>query len=195
MEEMAANINQNADNSMKTKDITLEAERSIVDGSDAAKVALQAMNEIGSKISVIDDIAFQTNILALNAAVEAARAGEHGRGFAVVAAEVRKLAEKSKASANEIIQLSKNGVSVSEKAGEQLSAIIPRIKNTTALVQEIAYASQEQSAGVGQINDAVQELNVQTQENAGTSDNMSQQAVKLMAQARELESMINYFHL
>lgn len=195
MEEMAANITQNANNSIQTEKITLEASKSIIDGNESAKIALKSMADISNKINIINDIAFQTNLLALNAAVEAARAGEHGRGFAVVAAEVRKLAERSKNSANDIIELSQKGVEIAGKAGKQLDEIIPKINNTTNLIQEIASASNEQNSGVSQINSAIQQLNLLTQENAGTSEEMASKSKLLLNQAEELGRTINYFRI
>ncbi len=116
------------------------------------------MQEIADKVSIIGEIARQTNILALNAAVEAARAGEHGKGFAVVAAEVRKLAERSQVSAVEIDNLTKTSVRATDEAGKLMAAIAPEIGKTAKLVQEIAAASIEQNSGADQVNNAIQQL-------------------------------------
>jgi methyl-accepting chemotaxis protein len=195
MEQMVANIQQNTDNSKQTEQISIKAAEGIRSGSQITISASESMRKIADKISIINDIAFQTNILALNAAVEAARAGEHGRGFAVVAAEVRKLAENSKVAAEEIDQLSKSGVDISESAGKQLEAIVPEIERTAKLVQEIASASIEQNAGAEQINSAIQQLNLVTQNNASISDNVATNAEKLSIQAEKLMNIINYFKI
>ncbi len=113
----------------------------------SVKSTVAAMKQIAQKISIIDDIAYQTNLLALNAAIEAARAGEHGKGFAVVAAEVRKLAERRRMAAQEIGTVASGSVELAEKAGALLDEIVPSIKKTSDLVQEISAASQEQSFG------------------------------------------------
>lgn len=110
-------------------------------------LAVDANKDIANKISIITDIAFQTNILALNAAVEAARAGEHGKGFAVVAAEVRKLAERSKLAADEIVTLAQKGLDLSQGAGKVMEEVLPKIQNTTKLVQEITAASPSKITG------------------------------------------------
>ncbi len=151
------------------------------------------MKTIAEKISIINDIAFQTNILALNAAVEAARAGEHGRGFAVVATEVRKLAERSKNAAEEIDELFRSGVKISEEAGQQLEAIVPEIEKTAKLIQEIAAASKEQNSGAEQINTAIQQLNIITQKSASTSGNVAVNAETLSKQAEKLRNIISFF--
>ena len=186
MEEMAANIQQNTSNAQETEKISLKASKDIDDVFKKSQESIENITRIAEKISIITDIAFQTNILALNAAVEAARAGEHGKGFAVVAAEVRKLAERSKIAADEINELSRMSVSATKEAGELLEKIIPDILNTTKLVQEIAAASLEQNSGADQINNAIQQLNQVTQQNAAASEEMATSAEELASTAEEL---------
>jgi methyl-accepting chemotaxis protein len=195
IEEMAANIQQNKDNTKQTEIFAIKAEKDICQGSDKVIRTMDAMREIANKISIIGDIAFQTNILALNAAVEAARAGEHGRGFGVVATEVGKLSERSKLAATEIDQLTKSSVFNAEEAGKLMDEIVPDIQKTSQLIQEITAANFEQSAGADQINLAIQQLNVVTQQNAATSEELSTNAVELSAQAEQLREIISFFKI
>ncbi len=195
MEQMAANIQNNNENAKQTEKIAISSTEGVREGSYAANTAVVSMKDIAEKIKIINDIAFQTNILALNAAVEAARAGEHGKGFAVVAAEVRKLAERSKVSADEIDALSKNGVSVAEQAGIKLEEVVPDIENTAQLVQEISAASQEQYAGAEQVNNAMQQLNNVTQANSAASEEMATGAEELASQAEQLKEIISFFRI
>ena len=181
MEEMAANIQQNTDNAQQTEKIAIKASTGINTVNDASGATLKYMQEIADKVSIIGEIARQTNILALNAAVEAARAGEHGKGFAVVAAEVRKLAERSQISAVEIDQLTKTSVRATEEAGQLLAEIAPEIGKTAKLVQEIAAASIEQNGGTAQINNALQQLNQVTQQNAASAEELSGQSEQLLS--------------
>ncbi len=180
MEEMAANIHQNTDNAQQTEKIAIKSTNDIVVSNEHVIDTVKSMKTIADKISIIGDIAFQTNILALNAAVEAARAGEQGKGFAVVAAEVRKLAEKSQIAASEIDTLSKSSVNIAEQSGKLLSEVVPGIKNTSRLVQEISAASLEQNSGATQINLAIQQLNQVTQQNAASAEELSSQAEQLL---------------
>lgn len=195
MEQMAANIQQNTDNAQQTEKIAILAAERIKDSNISAKTAEKAMTEIAEKIKIVNDIAFQTNILALNAAVEAARAGEHGKGFAVVAAEVRKLAERSKIAADEINELSKNGVEVSIRAGHQMQDLVPEIEKTARLVQEIAVASIEQNSGAAQVNDALQSLNRITQQNAAASEELATSAEEMSSQAQQMQELMSFFKL
>jgi len=160
IEEMVANIDQNTENAVKTEKITIETAKDVNIANELSSEAAKAMKLVSEKITVISDIAFQTNILALNAAVEAARAGEHGRGFSVVAAEVRKLAERSKSAADEIVSLVNTGLKVSNEAGEKTRMLVPDIERTTQLIKEISAASLEQKTGAEQINLAMQQLNM-----------------------------------
>lgn len=193
MEQMVANIEQNTDNALQTEKISLKVSEGVQKVGYAAQESLTSIRNIADKISIINDIAFQTNILALNAAVEAARAGDHGRGFAVVAAEVRKLAERSKIAADEIVALASNSVHVTESASELMSSLIPEIEKTSKLVQEISAASMEQKSGADQINNAIQQLNQVTQQNASSSEELASNSEELNSQAANLKDIISYF--
>ena len=193
LEEMSAGINQNSDNARETERISQKALANIRESGKASQQSMAAMKDIASKISIIDEIAFQTNILALNAAVEAARAGEQGKGFAVVAAEVRKLAERSAVAASEIDKVSKEGVAISENAERLLTNIIPDMEKTANLVREISVASSEQSTSIGLINRAVQQLNDVTQKYAASAGELAATSQQLASKSDELKESISFF--
>lgn len=195
MEEMTSSVRQNAENAQQTQKIAVQAATDAEAGGDAVSETVNAMKEIAEKISVIEDIARQTNLLALNAAIEAARAGEHGKGFAVVAAEVRKLAEHSGKAAAEISDLSASSVDVAEKAGDMLGRIIPDIKRTAELVEEISSTSNEQDSGVEQINRAIQQLDSVIQANASASEEMASTSEQLAGQSELLREAVGFFTL
>ncbi|MEO3388740.1 methyl-accepting chemotaxis protein [Mesorhizobium sp. CAU 1741] len=193
MEQMAANIKQNADNAAQTEKMARQSSKDAEASGEAVGKAVDAMRTIADKISIVQEIARQTDLLALNAAVEAARAGEHGKGFAVVASEVRKLAERSQTAATEIGELSGDSVAVATEAGEMLTRLVPDIRKTAELVSEISAACREQDIGSSQINEAIQQLDQVTQQNAGASEEMSATSEELAAQAEELQASIAFF--
>lgn len=195
LEEMGATISQNAENSKNTDTIAQKTAAQAEDGGKAVKETVSAMMEISRKISLIEDIASQTNLLALNASIEAARAGEHGKGFAVVATEVRKLAEKSQAAAMEISELAAKSVDVSNRAGTLLDEIVPSIKQTADLVQDITAASDQQNLGVTQINEGMNQFNEVTQQNAASAERLSATSQILSDHAEELKQMMSVFKI
>ena len=193
IEQMSASITQNTDNAKTTDGIARTASEDALSGGEAVRATVEAMKLIAGKISIIDDIAYRTDLLALNAAIEAARAGEHGKGFAVVAAEVRKLAERSQVAAQEIGELAANSVEKAEMAGSLLETMLPSIRRTADLVREIAAASEEQNSGAGQISQAMEQLNGVTQQNASTAEELSATAEQMNAQAENLKNLMAQF--
>jgi methyl-accepting chemotaxis protein len=193
IEQMAASIEQNSDNAKVTDGIASKAAAEAAEGGVAVQQTVDAMKEIASRIAIIDDIAFQTNMLALNATIEAARAGEHGKGFAVVAAEVGKLAERSQVAAQEIGELAAGSVKTAERAGTLLTEIVPSIRRTSDLVQEIAAASAEQSAAVAQVNSAMMQMSQTTQQNASSSEELAATAEEMSGQSTQLQQLMKSF--
>ena len=155
LEELSASIGHNADNAREMEQVALGAADRAQESGHAVTAAVEAMRAIADKISIIEEIAYQTNLLALNAAIEAARAGEHGRGFGVVASEVRKLAERSQAAAQQVGGLASSSVKVAERSGHLLRELLPAIDKTAGLVKRVATASREQRTGVERINGAM----------------------------------------
>ncbi len=195
LEEMSASINQNAENSRQTESMAKEGARNAEESGGAVTETVDAMRSIAEKISIIEEIAYQTNLLALNAAIEAARAGEHGRGFAVVATEVRKLAERAQKAAKEIGGLAGSSMKVAERSGKLIVELVPVIRKTADLVQEVAAASQEQSAGVSQVSKAMGIVDQVTQRNASAAEELSSTAEEMSSQAEALQQQVSFFRL
>ena len=193
LDEMNSLITQNAANSRQMELMALKGAKEVEESSIAVRESVQAMKTIAEKISIVEEIAYQTNLLALNAAIEAARAGEHGKGFAVVAAEVRKLAERSQNAAQEIGSVASSSVRVAEKAGHMLAELVPAIRKTAELVQEVATASREQSAGVAQVNRAMNQVDQVTHRTAASAEELSGTADTMASQAQRLQEIMSLF--
>ncbi len=195
LEQMTASIGQNRDHSRQMEQMALQGARDAEEGGKAVTATVEAMGSIAEKISIIEEIAYQTNLLALNAAIEAARAGEHGKGFAVVATEVRKLAERSQTAAREISGLASGSVKVATRSGELLGELVPSIRKTADLVQEVVAASSEQASGVAQMNKAMLHVDQVTQRNASASEELASTAEEMSAQAEALSQLVSFFRV
>ena len=209
MEQLGATVRQNADNARQANQLALSASSVAIQGGDVVGQVVQTMKGINDSskkiadiISVIDGIAFQTNILALNAAVEAARAGEQGRGFAVVASEVRSLAGRSADAAKEIkalinasVERVEAGTALVDQAGATMTEVVTSIKRVTDIMGEISAASSEQSAGVAQIGEAITQMDQATQQNAALVEESAAAAESLKGQAQHLVQAVAVFKL
>ncbi|NOQ15667.1 MAG: HAMP domain-containing protein [Methyloprofundus sp.] len=193
VEELNSSVQQNTENAKVTNDLANLSSKDAATGGEAVKETVAAMRQIAKKVSLIEDIAYKTNLLSLNAAIEAARAGDHGKGFTVVAAEVRKLAENSRVTAAEINELATNSVHIAEQAGKLLEDVVPNIQKTADLVEEITAASQEQAQGIEQISNAMGQLDSATQQNASGSEQLAATAEEMSGQAAQLQQVVAFF--
>ncbi|HOP05326.1 MAG TPA: methyl-accepting chemotaxis protein [Tenuifilaceae bacterium] len=195
MEEITSSIDQVNQSAAEANGITEDIAKRMYKVGESALKSQNAVMSISEKIRIITDISFQTNILALNAAVEAARAGEHGKGFSVVAGEVRKLAERSKLAADDISALSNKTVKVTSQANMLLQKLIPEVKLTANLIQEVAAIASEQIKSMDTVNVSIQELNQVSQQNAVAAEELSTGAETLNEQAKSFLSTISFFKL
>lgn len=195
LQSVDASVARNAQHAKDTARTANQASGQAEKGGEAVQETVNAMREIAQKITVVEDIAYQTNLLALNAAIEAARAGSQGKGFAVVAGEVRKLAERSQAAAQQIGELAGRSVAVAENAGQLLDRTVPMIRDTSNLVQEIAAASQEQMAAIREINVGVSQLNEVVQQNAAAGHELASTSFDLAAQSSALQHHVEFFQV
>lgn len=193
MEHIAMTLRMTSENAEKTDNMARTAYQDVLKGVDKVQQAVGIIEDIAQKNSIIKELAYQTKILSLNASVEAARAGESGRGFAVVAEEVKRLAEDSQQSADEITRVSKQGVDASHQSSKLLKDIVPDIQKTSDLINEIARSGAEQIQSVEQINFSIQELNNVTQQNATSSEELAASAEDLVKMAESLAQLIAYF--
>ena len=193
IEEIVSTIEQNSENAAQTEKIANQLAGDANKSGESVDRTVSAMKKIAEKISIVEEISRQTNLLALNAAIEAARAGEHGKGFAVVASEVRKLAEHSGNAAGEISELSYTSVKVAEQMGELLTSLVPDIRKTAKLVQEISASSSEQKAGIEQINRSINQLNSIIQQNASSSEELAATSEEMSSQAVSLKEQVSFF--
>lgn len=193
VDELTATIRQNAENTNKADDISQSVANNAEKTGFAVNLSTSCMKEIASKISIIEEIARNTNLLALNAAIEAARAGESGKGFAVVASEVRKLAEHSQEAAAEINTISATSVKSATDAGEEIGELLPNIKQAAEYIRQIAKALNELSIGADQIAKGVSQIDTVVQANAATSEELASTSEELSAQAQKLLDGISFF--
>jgi methyl-accepting chemotaxis protein len=209
MEELTSTVKQNADNAVQANQLVMSASKVAEQGGHVVSKVVQTMDTINSSatrivdiISVIDGIAFQTNILALNAAVEAARAGEQGRGFAVVASEVRNLAQRSASAAKEIKELINTSVENINKgsalvaeAGSTMDKVVESVSRVTEIMASITDASREQSTGIGHVGQAITDMDSVTQQNAALVEEAAAAAANMQDQAANLAQLVAHFRL
>jgi methyl-accepting chemotaxis protein len=195
IEQMNAAIAQNAASSRSTASAASAAAGRAAQGGEAVVQTVRAMKSIAERVTIIDEIAYQTNLLAFNAEIEAAHSGERGRGFAVVATEVRRLSDRTQAAAKEIGELAGSSVELAERAGKLLETLVPAIEETSALVQEIATASQMQAAGARQVEGAIGQLSQTTQRNASSAEELAAVAQEVSGRAEQLRQLMGFFYL
>ncbi|UPA16526.1 methyl-accepting chemotaxis protein [Borrelia coriaceae] len=202
LEEMTANIEQisqgvteNTDNASTTESIAVNTNEKTKEGHQSVAKAIEAMEVITDKIGIIDEITRQTNLLALNASIEAARVGDKGKGFEVVAAEVRKLADQSKESAREIIDIAHKSFTVASKAGNSFEQIVPGMEKTAGLVKNITRESYNQSNQIGQFKNAIEQVSQLVQTTASSSEELSAMSERMLESVKHLKESVDYFKI
>jgi len=193
MQEMSANIRQNAENALATKSTAIKSAEDAQKGGLIVMQTVEAMQKIAKRITIIEEIANQTHMLSLNATIEAAKADEHGKGFAVVAAEVRSLAERSRIAAEEIGELTDSSMAIAEQAGDTLGRVVPDIQNTARLIEEISFSTSEQSSAAEYINKAIQQMDHTIQQNVLMADEITTTADLLAEHAQQLQQAMSFF--